>query len=533
MPLVVATPLEPLQGVRVDAQVSLVDVAPTITALAGLDALPHPHGRSLVALMAAGMGQSRSVGGLLQRSVERLAGAIGLGPPVEAAAPPAPAYAYSESMTPSLQFGWSALTSLRSPRFKFIEAPRPELYDLQADPGETTNVYSRNLEIASGMARELESLGKEISRDAPTTEAANLDAETFQRLASLGYVAGVRRGDEGRGKGSALADPKDKLEIFTAVQRAGEWMSENEHQAAATALESALRQEPDMTQARLMLGSCYMELGRTSEARGQFDGILKEDPENVQALVGLANVLLDQGQDQDVETLCKRTIALDDRNTQAYGLLGDVYITRHQPAKALPYLEKALEIQPKLTQNRLNLAACQIEVHDLAQAKTTLEAILQAQPRFPGARFNLGFLYEEQGQPELARREYEAEIAAYPDTFKARFNLGKIKARANDWAGSAADMREVIRVAPRRPEGYLYLARALLHGAVALGEVQALADKGLSLAKAPDAKALGWYLLADVYSRQHRQDKVTIALRHAQQAQSQAAAAETRAIRKE
>jgi cytochrome c-type biogenesis protein CcmH/NrfG len=130
-------------------------------------------------------------------------------------------------------------------------------------------------------------------------------------------VAGGRPQADDREATKNLADPKDKLEIFTAVQRAGEWMAENEHQAAATALESALRQEPGMTQARLMLGSCYMELNRATDARTQFDGILKEDPENVQALVGLANVLLDLGQDEDVETLCKRTIAHDDRNTQA------------------------------------------------------------------------------------------------------------------------------------------------------------------------------------------------------------------------
>jgi predicted Zn-dependent protease len=141
-------------------------------------------------------------------------------------------------------------------------------------------------------------------------------------------------------------------------------------------------------------------------------------------------------------------------------------------------------------------------------------------------------LYEEQGQLGLARQEYEAELASHPDTFKARFNLGKLKARADDWAGSAAEMREAIRAAPRRPEGYLFLARALLHGTTPLADVQALAEKGLTLAKAPDAKALAWYLLADVYSRQHDEASVQRALRHAQQAQAEAASGE-RASRKQ
>ena len=76
-------------------------------------------------------------------------------------------------------------------------------------------------------------------------------------------------------------------------------------------------------------------------------------------------------------------------------------------------------------------------------------------------------------------------------------------------------MRETIRIAPQRPEGYLFLARGLLHESAPLDEVEGLAEKGLGLARAPDVKALAWFLLADVYSRRHQPDKVQEALRNA------------------
>ncbi len=113
-----------------------------------------------------------------------------------------------------------------------------------------------------------------------------------------------------------------------------------------------------MPQALLMLGSCYTELGRTKEAKAQFDQVLKNDPQSIPGLIGMANILLEEGQTEDVVTLCKRTLSVDPRNSQAYALLGEVYIGRQQPVQALPHLEKAVEIQPKITQNRLNLAAC-------------------------------------------------------------------------------------------------------------------------------------------------------------------------------
>jgi tetratricopeptide (TPR) repeat protein len=314
---------------------------------------------------------------------------------------------------------------------------------------------------------------------------------------------------------SALADPKDKLDVFTAVQRAGELMVSDDYAGAVSALESAVRQEPGMTQALLMLGSSYAELGRRKESRAQFDQVLKNDPQNVQALIGMANVLQEDGRTEDVVTLCKRTLSLDPRNAQAYALLGDVYIESRQPATALPYLEKAVEIQPKITQNRLNLAACLIEVKQHSRAGEMLQEIVRDHPRFPGARFNLGVLYEELGQPQDAQREYLTEVGNYPNSFKARFNLGKLLATSGDWPGSTEQMREVVRIAPERPEGYLFLARAGLRQSVPPEEVQALAEKGLALAKTPDLKALGWFLMADVYNRRNQPDKMNTALRNA------------------
>jgi arylsulfatase A-like enzyme/predicted Zn-dependent protease len=484
VPFIIATPFDELHGVRVESQVSLVDIFPTLLALTGLESKAFVHGRSLVPLM------------FRHEQVE-------------------PVYAYSESMPPNLQYGWSALHSLRSPRYKLIQAPRLELYDLAADPGEATNVFAQHRDIAGRMNRELLRLIDETSRNAPAPEVANLDREAMQRLASLGYVGTAASSRTPRGASAALADPKDKLEVFTAVQRAGELMVGDDYRGAALALESAIRQEPGMPQALLMLGACYTELGRRQEARAQFDRVLKSDPESVQALIGMANVLLEDGQTDDVVTLCKRTLSLDARNTQAYALLGDVYIGQQQPDKALPYLEKAVEIQPKITQNRLNLAACLIDVKQFTRAEAMLHEILGAHPRFPGAQFNLGVLYEELRRPDEARAAYLAEVANHPNGFKARFNLGKVLAGLGDWEGSAAQMREVVRIAPKRPEGYLFLARALLQQSAPVEDVQRLAEHGLALAKAPDVKALGWFVMADVFNRRHQPDKVTVALRNA------------------
>src|SRR5262245_51735371 len=203
-----AAPIEYLRGVRLESQVSLVDFFPTVLALAGIDAASKVHGRSLLPLM-------------LQSKADAKDETV---------------YAYAESMSPSLQYGWSPLHSLRSPRFKFIQAPRPELYDLADDPDETKNVFDTHRKLGRDMAQALEGLMTATSRGAPTPEAANLDRETMARLASLGYVSSPTPAK--KAGSSPLADPKDKLTVFAAVQRAGELMVQDEHASAAQALES-------------------------------------------------------------------------------------------------------------------------------------------------------------------------------------------------------------------------------------------------------------------------------------------------------
>jgi choline-sulfatase len=483
VPFLVVTPFAELAGVRVESQVSAVDVFPTLLDLAGIDPTTEVQGRSLASVMLHPRGERDT-------------------------------YAYSESMTPNLQFGWSALYSLRSSRYKLIQAPRPELYDLSVDPGERTNVFAREPAVAHELTEELDRLLAETSQGAPEPETADLDKETVERLAALGYVGAPvtpRESDPSK----PLADPKDKLRVFSAVQQAGELIAKDEHAAATPILEAALGEDPEMPQARLMLAGAYAELDRTKEARAQFDLVLEDDPQSVPALIGVANLLMQEGKTDDVVALCQKTLSLDERSTQAHALLGDVYAGRGEPDKALPHFEKAVEIQPKLTRNRLNLASTLIELGRYERAETLLREIIEDSPRFPLAQYNLGLVLEEQGRLQEARSAYAAEVSVYPRQFKARFNLGKVLFELRDRAGAVEQMREVVQIAPKRPEGYLFLARGLLQGEAPVDEIQPLVEKGLSLARTPDLRALGWFLMADVFNRKQQPEKVSDALRRA------------------
>ena len=99
--------------------------------------------------------------------------------------PDRPAYAESLYAT---RFGWSALRALEDERFKYIDAPRQELYDLSRDPFEEHNIAAERPALAGVMARRLARIG-----DRWNGLAYSAIADTVSRgqaLASLGYVSG-------------------------------------------------------------------------------------------------------------------------------------------------------------------------------------------------------------------------------------------------------------------------------------------------------------------------------------------------------
>ncbi|NTU51868.1 MAG: sulfatase-like hydrolase/transferase, partial [Candidatus Aminicenantes bacterium] len=379
VPLIVVAPLDGLAGKRVPVQVRTADVFPTVLDLAGLALGGETHGRSLVPRMFR---------------------------PASGRESPA----YCESIAPNIQFGWSGLHVLRTSRYKYIDAPRPELVDISVDPGEAMNLTSQEPAVARTMKAELDKLMDETSRGAPSPQAANLDKETMERLTALGYVGAPVAARKASGSAGPPADPKDKFMVFQKVTAAGELVTADKYAEAVPLLESALAEEPGIPQAMLVLSTCYKELGRGDEAKSMLDLVLKDDPENVQALISLANILLDERKDDDVIALCKQALNVDETNTQALQIIGEIHMGRLEYDQALPYLEKAADVQTKNDRSRFNLAACLIGLKQFDRAEPILRDVLEASPKWPLARFNLGLLYEEQGRLEEARAAYAKEV---------------------------------------------------------------------------------------------------------------------------
>ena len=484
VPLIMRIP-KAASNVRVAQQVRTTDLYPTVLELVANRTQEALDGESLLPLIAG------------TEAIDRTR------------------YAYSESMATRLQYGWAALYSVRTNDFKYIDAPRSELYDLQADPVESKNVLDEKRRAALQLRKELTSIRSEAEKRAPKAEEANLDQETLRKLASLGYLGGssARVTADDRD----LEDPKDKMHLFDSVGYAANLIAQDDHKQAAEVLEIVLNDDPDVPQAQLLLVSAYRKIGKTAEARRILDAQLKEDASNVRALIAMAEILAEEKRYDDVVTIAKQAIAVDASQARAYELLAEIHMARNDHRGAQPLLRKVVEIQPKLTRSRNNLAASLIGTGNVAEAERMLEEILREYPKFPNANFHMALVRERQGRLQDAKAAYEAELRNHPKSIVARFNLGELLLRMRDAAGAEAQMRTLIEEQPENARAYLMLARMLLDRPGRIGEVERLAQAGLARTEEPDLKALGWFVLADYYARQGRRSEHVEAVRKGEQ----------------
>jgi arylsulfatase A-like enzyme/Tfp pilus assembly protein PilF len=449
-------------------QVRMVDVMPTLLELLGQPAPPAVQGVSLLPLAR---------GARLDL------------------------VAHSESWYPRYHYGWSELRSVQDGRFKLIEAPRPELYDLQSDPKEAADQARADAARALTLGKALDALEARTRSEKAASGPGTVDAETEERLAALGYVGGSasRRNLEDRPRG----DPKDKIALYNLLKKAGSSSVEGRVDEAIAQVKEALAADPDIVEAYMLLGNFLKKAKRPAEAIAAYKQALVLDDEHQGALFSLALAYKDGGKLKDALAGFERAQALDPRNGKVLWQLADIHMQQGEPQKAEAIVKDALARKVDEPRFLLKLGESQIEAKQFADAEKSLKSALEKKPDLETARFNLGLAYEEQGRTEDAIAAYRAEVEARPKAYRAAFNLAKLLQKAGRPQEALPFFQKAVDAQADFGTGQLYLAKALLDAGDLPG-AERWARSGLERKPDPRLAPLGHYVLADVYNRQGR-----------------------------
>ncbi len=265
--------------------------------------------------------------------------------PALAGAALAPRALYAESFAPLVDFGWSPLRSMRDGRWKYIAAPRPELYDVVADPGETRNLAGQRPQEARDLAARVDRIsGPEL----PAAAAA--DPEAASRLRALGYVGGGRAG----AGGGPRPDPKDRIAV--AARLAEVTSGEATGREAIRLLEQVLADDPRNPQAHLRLGYLRLDDGDCARATPHFDAAIASGLPSADPYLGLARCQVTAGRASAAATTLRQALAVEPGNAVVEANLGLLALDGNAVGLAAQYLRQAVDHDPDLLEARFALA---------------------------------------------------------------------------------------------------------------------------------------------------------------------------------
>jgi arylsulfatase A-like enzyme/Flp pilus assembly protein TadD len=374
-------------GARVVADsVSLVSVFPTLLEMLGV---PAPAGL-----------KAKSLAPLMQGKKEKQ-----------------PEGLYAETYLPRIHFNWSELRSIRYGQYHFIDAPKPELYDLSKDPRETRNLYAEKPEVAQDLRKQLARLIKKYSpsKGGTTAQESPLDPALAERLKSLGYVA-VSTSSDIILSDRQLPDPKDRIQMYETVSEALADSQNGRFADSVVKLKSTLKIEPDSLPVRYLLALNYYRMKDYRAAVEEFQQVLRLSP-NYSLAVFYSGM--------------------------AHARSGDF-------EQAIIHLRRALELDPTNALAAFNLGAAYLQKGNVPEAAAAFRQSVSLDPESAAGHEALGEVLLYQGRVDEAIEALRKAVALAPNNGKVRRSLAK----ALEAKGLTQEAQEELRKAgpPSRPQ---------------------------------------------------------------------------------
>ncbi len=396
VPLIVWAGTSLPQGTVVRGDVSVVDLLVTILALLGVDdpAAGTRDGHDLRPLIAQPEAAGRA--------------------------------AYAESLVPLLNFGWGELRALRHDGWKYIEAPRPELYDLTNDPGETRNLAAAEPDRSDAMRDELEAI---VGDDDPSSYAAGalpVDPSTLERLRALGYLAGGSAPDQ------RDVDPKDMVEVYEAFNDGIEAVND------------------------------LVAESRWREAEEELYGLDEVLPDHFLVQYHLGKVTLAQGDAATALQYLQKALDLNPTYSLTFIEMAKAYEAAGSPQRAVEILAEAMSAYPDVFTFPLQLGDLHLRQGRPADALMAYAAARRLIPEHAGLLSRMAGLYLQQGQPEAAGEILQQLVRLTPDDARAWGNLGMVMGGQERFDEAEAAFRRAIALAPEQAPLHFNLGLVLI-----------------------------------------------------------------------
>ena len=329
---------------------------------------------------------------------------------------------YAESYYARDSFGWHELRSIISGHYKYIDTPEPELYDLDRDPGERSNIAGSERATAGSLQASLEAIEHRFKGTRESVSNAGLDPEAVEKLKSLGYVA-YQTASKQDDHDSQRADPKTKIATFNAILHVGDLRRSGRYAEASELIAGLRQKEPALDVLPFEAGENDLAWGKPQQAIGEFRAALQLNPRFDQAALGLGRAYLGVGQNADATTAMQLAVQLNPRDFLARLGLANAYVREHLPGKAGAELARLVAEHPGFAAGHADYGAVLVGERNYALAEKEIERALQLGHRDALTLNYLGIARAGLGQTKRAIEAYQEAIKFDPRYAAAYLNL--------------------------------------------------------------------------------------------------------------
>jgi arylsulfatase A-like enzyme/tetratricopeptide (TPR) repeat protein len=363
-----------------------------------------------------------------------------------------------ETFYPRENFGWSELVGIVSGPWKYIQAPRPELYDLKSDPRETADLAVSSPDKAGELHKKLEDELLRLTTPPGATagqSAARTDDQ--ERLRSLGYVnfAPAKPG------AAAAADPKDKIGLLKLVQHAQASELEGKYADAERTDREIVAAIPDSPES-------YVNLAIVQAMQREFDRALEtleqglaRIPDSEILLVRLGHTYLVSGKPREALETMDKVLALNPRSVDALTVAAGILDATGRKGEARAYYERALAVEPESRHLRMSYAGNLASTGALNEAIVVYEKLIADFPEEQA-------FYQFAGIAHSYLGEYDQAISLLRQALAIRatpagyFNLAVAHEKRGDLREAAEALRMYLQNAQGESEANIRKARAEL-----------------------------------------------------------------------
>jgi arylsulfatase A-like enzyme/Flp pilus assembly protein TadD len=328
------------------------------------------------------------------------------------AAPPAPLY--SESFLPLLHFDWSDLRGIQVGKYHFIDVPKPELYDISADPGELHNLYAQKPAIAQELKSQLDAMEKRYTAGAQQAQSMPLDPVLMERLKSLGYAAFSGGHPTKSGDNRQLPDPKDRIAMFELVSEAVDASQHGRYEDSTAKLTEALKTEETCVPVHYLLGLDYYRMQNYADSIREFRRVLQLSPDYNLVYYYLGLAYARAGDYPNSIDYLQRTLQADGTNFSAAYNLGAVYLKTGSVEQAATAFRQAIQIYSGYEPAHLALGEVLLYQGKVDDAVAELRQAVHLAPNDPAPHASLAKALKAKGLDSEAEQEMQKAAHAGP-----------------------------------------------------------------------------------------------------------------------